>query len=167
MPTSSGPRPNFQQNGNSLRCSHSEVSQRNVHCYKGIVWYVMTLINKLFLIDHQQTTPVKAKRLADVFSSFDFQSHSRTYLINLITTVTRNVDGQQANIKIAKFYLVSSWTAPVCCQTVNVFFMKGIFTLMTKLGQSKQLWVSVTFKACWSRVNLTYLHLLYALNNHE
>lgn len=65
----------------------------------------MTLINKLFLIDHQQTTPVKAKRLADVFSSFDFQSHSRTYLINL-TTVTRNVDAQQANIKIAKFYLV-------------------------------------------------------------
>ena len=124
MPTSSGPRPNFQQNGNSLRCSHSEVSQRNVHCYKGIVWYAMTLINKLFLIDHQQTTPVKAKHLADVFSSFDFQSHSRTYLINLITTVTRNVDGQQANIKIAKFYLVSSRTAPVCCQTVNVFSWK-------------------------------------------
>ena len=124
MPTSSGPRPNFQQNGNSLRCSHSEVSQRNVHCYKRIVWYAMTLINKLFLIDHQQTTPVKAKHLADVFSSFDFQSHSRTYLINLITTVTRNVDGQQANIKIAKFYLVSSWTAPVCCQTVNVFSWK-------------------------------------------
>lgn len=68
----------------------------------------MTLINKLFLTDHQQTTPVKAKHLADVFSSFDFQSHSRTYLINLITTVTRNVDGQQANIKIATFYLVSS-----------------------------------------------------------
>lgn len=68
----------------------------------------MTLINKLFLIDHQQTTPVKAKHLADVFSSFDFQSHSRTYLIYLITTVARNVDGQQANIKIAKFYLVSS-----------------------------------------------------------
>lgn len=111
------------QNGNSLRCSHSEVSQHNVHCYKGIVWYAMTLINKLFLIDHQQTTPVKAKHLADVFSSFDFQSHSRTYLINL-TTVTRNVDGQQANIKIAKFYLVSSWTAPVCCQTVNVFSWK-------------------------------------------
>lgn len=166
MPTSSGPRPNFQQNGNSLRCSHSEVSQLNVHCYKGIAWYAMTLINKLFLIDHQQTTPVKAKRLADVFCSFDFQSHSRTYLINLITTVTRNVDGQQANIKIAKillsFVLNSSSLLPNC----KCFFMKGIFTLMTK-GQSKQLWVSVTFKACWSRVNLTYLHLLYALNNHE
>lgn len=127
MPTSSGPRPNFQQNGNSLRCSHSEVSQLNVHCYKGIVWYAMTLINKLFLIDHQQTTPVKAKHLADVFSSFDFQSHSRTYLIYLITTVARNVDGQQANIKIAKFYLVSSWTAPVCCQTEMFFHERNLY----------------------------------------